>query len=87
MKYTIHNPTKSVRVIHDGIEGSQRQYTLQPGETRTGIALSDTFARELRERTRKPENRDADLRLQSEDDGEQRTQPQQQPAQHSSKKR
>jgi hypothetical protein len=62
MKYTIHNPTKSVRVIHDGIEGSQRQYAFQPGQTRTGIELSENVARELVRRTRNDDEADLCLR-------------------------
>lgn len=61
MRYTIFNPTPAVRVIHDGIEGSQRQTAIGPGQTRTGIELSDAVARELARRTR--ENKDADLQL------------------------
>jgi hypothetical protein len=68
MKYDIHNPTKAARVIYDGIpkngkDGPQTAYHIPAGTRREGVELSDEIAKELIERTRADDARDADLRL------------------------
>ena len=51
MIYDIYNPTRTPRIIYDGIEGSQRQYKLGPGARINGVALGQGVVDTLRSRT------------------------------------
>jgi hypothetical protein len=52
LRYDIHNPTPARRVIHDGIEGSQRPITIEAGGDRKNVALSDAVAKDLMARAK-----------------------------------
>lgn len=57
----LHNPTPARRVIHDGIENSQRQITVESGATVKNVELSDATIKMLRDRTKKRGTEKADL--------------------------
>ena len=59
IKCDLHNPTRARRVIYDGIEGSMKEITVDPGATLRGVALHRAVAEELRDRNRV--KKDSDL--------------------------
>lgn len=61
----LYNPTRARRVIYDGIEGSDKQITIAPGETKRGVTISRTIAEELRDRNRAKKDSDLQVRPQT----------------------
>lgn len=55
------NPTPARRVIYDGITGSMRAITIEPGETKRNVEISELIAKELRSRTRSRGKEKSDL--------------------------
>jgi hypothetical protein len=52
-RHDIHNPTKARRVIHDGIERSQKQISIEAGATKHGVELDDAVVKQLNDRVAK----------------------------------
>src|SRR5438105_10151982 len=48
--YNIKNHTRTPRIIHDGIEGSQRQISIAPLDTKYGVRLAAHVVAVIRER-------------------------------------
>lgn len=64
--YDITNPTKARRVIYDGIPSGenkkQKTITIDPGETKKDVALSERIVEELRARNKAVEDSDLIVR-------------------------
>jgi hypothetical protein len=60
-KYDIHNPTQARRVIYDGIKGSMKQITIEAGETKLNVEVSEVIEKEMAERTKNDGERKSDL--------------------------
>lgn len=48
--YDIHNPTKTMRVIHDGVHNSNRMIRVSPGQTLYNVFLGDPVAKMIQSR-------------------------------------
>jgi hypothetical protein len=44
-RYDIHNPTRTMRIFYDGIQGSQRMVRVAPGQTVRNVALGEPTVR------------------------------------------
>lgn len=49
-RYDIHNPSRTTRIFHDGIAGSQKPIRVSPGQTVCGVLLGDTTVRMIQSR-------------------------------------
>jgi hypothetical protein len=61
VRVDLYNPTPARRIVYDGIENSQKPITLDPGETKRNVEISDKLAKELKGRTRPRGKEKADL--------------------------
>ena len=64
----IKNSLPGARVIYDGIEGSQKQIHVAPGETKRNVTIHKSVADELRARNRAKRGSDLEV-LPLSDDG------------------
>jgi hypothetical protein len=48
--YDIYNPTRTMRIFHDGVVGSQKAIRVGPGQTIRGVALGETTVKMIQTR-------------------------------------
>jgi hypothetical protein len=50
MLYDIHNPTKTTRIVHDGVPNSNRMIRVDPGQTLRNVFLGDLVVKMIQSR-------------------------------------